>query len=106
MRRNSHYANNTSVSVDRSRAEIEKILDEREFVAPCNPERPQFVQSVLSDQVIPLPAQAFSGPRRILVEVYSRVVGYFRPVKQWNKGKREEFEERKPYSLGGGRFRG
>lgn len=26
MRRNSHYANNTSVSVDRSRAEIEKIL--------------------------------------------------------------------------------
>lgn len=29
------------------------------------------------------------------VEVYSRVCGYFRPVSQWNKGKKEEFRERK-----------
>jgi len=28
-------------------------------------------------------------------EVYSRVVGYLRPVKQWNDGKREEFGARK-----------
>lgn len=28
-------------------------------------------------------------------EVYSRVVGYFRPVSQWNKGKKEEWQERK-----------
>ena len=28
-------------------------------------------------------------------EVYSRIVGYFRPVNQWNKGKRQEFGERK-----------
>jgi hypothetical protein len=28
-------------------------------------------------------------------EVYSRSVGYLRPVKQWNKGKREEFKTRK-----------
>ena len=28
-------------------------------------------------------------------EVYSRVVGYLRPVKQWNDGKREEFRVRK-----------
>jgi len=28
-------------------------------------------------------------------EVYSRVVGYFRPVRNWNRGKRQEFEERK-----------
>jgi ribonucleoside-triphosphate reductase len=27
-------------------------------------------------------------------EVYSRVVGYFRPVRQWNKGKQEEFGDR------------
>jgi anaerobic ribonucleoside-triphosphate reductase len=27
-------------------------------------------------------------------EVYSRVVGYHRPVKQWNKGKSEEFDKR------------
>lgn len=28
-------------------------------------------------------------------EVYSRVVGYLRPVKQWNDGKQEEFQDRK-----------
>ena len=27
-------------------------------------------------------------------EVFSRVVGYFRPVKRWNDGKKEEFGER------------
>jgi len=31
-------------------------------------------------------------------EVYSRVVGYMRPVNSWNKGKKEEFKERKMYS--------
>lgn len=31
----------------------------------------------------------------IPTEIYSRVSGYFRPVKQWNGGKREEFGERK-----------
>jgi len=30
-------------------------------------------------------------------EVYSRVVGYLRPVQQWNNGKKQEFEERKEY---------
>lgn len=25
-------------------------------------------------------------------EVYSRVVGFFRPVKDWNKGKQEEYK--------------
>lgn len=28
-------------------------------------------------------------------EVYSRVVGYIRPVEQWNDGKQEEFNDRK-----------
>ena len=28
-------------------------------------------------------------------EVYSRIVGYMRPVSQWNDGKREEFADRK-----------
>ena len=27
-------------------------------------------------------------------EVYSRVVGYYRPVQNWNKGKTEEFKDR------------
>jgi ribonucleoside-triphosphate reductase len=32
-------------------------------------------------------------------EVYSRVCGFFRPVQQWNKGKKEEFQERREFSL-------
>lgn len=32
-------------------------------------------------------------------EVYSRVVGYLRPVKQWNKGKQEEFGLRQEFSF-------
>ena len=31
-------------------------------------------------------------------EVYSRVVGYLRPVQNWNEGKREEFRQRLEYS--------
>lgn len=31
-------------------------------------------------------------------EVYSRVVGYLRPVALWNEGKKEEFKIRKNYS--------
>jgi ribonucleoside-triphosphate reductase len=30
-------------------------------------------------------------------EIYSRVVGYLRPVKQWNKGKKEEYNLRKEF---------
>ena len=32
-------------------------------------------------------------------EVYSRVVGYLRPVSQWNAGKQEEFKLRKTYRI-------
>lgn len=32
-------------------------------------------------------------------EVYSRVVGYLRPVAQWNNGKKEEFRERKMFTI-------
>ncbi|MBN1498778.1 MAG: hypothetical protein JW982_01360 [Spirochaetes bacterium] len=37
--------------------------------------------------------------KKVPVEVYSRVVGYYRPVNQWNKGKQEEFAERKEYAI-------
>ncbi len=33
-------------------------------------------------------------------EVYSRVVGYIRPVQQWNKGKQKEFADRKEFKIG------
>ena len=32
-------------------------------------------------------------------EVYSRVVGYIRPVTQWNKGKKREFKDRKEFVI-------
>jgi ribonucleoside-triphosphate reductase len=31
-------------------------------------------------------------------EVYSRIVGYLRPVNQWNEGKAAEYQMRKEYS--------
>ncbi len=33
-------------------------------------------------------------------EVYSRVVGYIRPVQQWNKGKKKEFKDRTEFKIG------
>jgi len=32
-------------------------------------------------------------------EVYSRVVGYLRPVNQWHVGKKEEFKTRKMFKM-------
>lgn len=32
-------------------------------------------------------------------EVYARIVGYYRAVKHWNKGKRDEFDQRKMFVL-------
>ena len=32
-------------------------------------------------------------------EVWSRIVGYFRPVDQWNTGKKQEYADRKEYAL-------
>ncbi|MBQ4098384.1 MAG: ribonucleoside triphosphate reductase, partial [Clostridia bacterium] len=32
-------------------------------------------------------------------DVYSRITGYYRPVQNWNDGKRKEFEDRKVYNI-------
>lgn len=32
-------------------------------------------------------------------EVWARVCGYFRPLKQWHKGKKAEFNDRLNYDL-------
>ncbi len=36
---------------------------------------------------------------KIKCEIYSRVVGYMRPVNSWNRGKKEEFKERRTYNI-------
>lgn len=40
--------------------------------------------------------------KRTKCEVYSRVVGYLRPVEQWNEGKQEEFGDRKLFEINSG----
>ena len=37
--------------------------------------------------------------KKIPCEVYSRCVGYLRPVANWNIGKKAEFKDRKVYEL-------
>ena len=32
---------------------------------------------------------------KIQAEIYSRISGYFRPVQNWNRAKKEEFNDRK-----------
>jgi len=36
---------------------------------------------------------------KVPCEVYSRVVGYLRPVSAWHQGKRQEFKERKVFKV-------
>ena len=39
-----------------------------------------------------------------VTEVYSRITGYYRPVQNWNDGKREEFSARKVYDIENSKF--
>ena len=32
-------------------------------------------------------------------ELWSRPVGYLRPIQHWNKGKKQEFKERKEFKI-------
>ena len=41
--------------------------------------------------------------KKIPCEVYSRIVGYLRPVQNWNDGKRQEFKDRQVYEWKGER---
>jgi anaerobic ribonucleoside-triphosphate reductase len=43
--------------------------------------------------------------KRTECEVYSRVVGYLRPVNQWNKGKQQEYSDRKMFKINGKPFK-
>ncbi len=39
--------------------------------------------------------------KKIPTEIYSRIVGYMRPVRDWNVGKRQEYADRAEYQLPG-----
>jgi hypothetical protein len=34
---------------------------------------------------------------KVPCEVYSRIVGYLRPIQNWHEGKQQEFKERKTF---------
>ena len=42
-----------------------------------------------------------ANAERTRCEVYSRVVGYIRPVSQWNEGKQSEFTDRVEFDVCG-----
>ncbi len=37
--------------------------------------------------------------RRVPCEVYSRIVGYLRPLQNWHRGKQQEFKERRMFRV-------
>jgi len=37
--------------------------------------------------------------KRVRCEVYSRVVGYFRPIQEWNEGKCAEWKDRSMFNM-------
>jgi anaerobic ribonucleoside-triphosphate reductase len=45
------------------------------------------------------PTTVTDKKKSTLCEVYSRIVGYLRPVAQWNDGKASEFKKRKVYKV-------
>ena len=45
------------------------------------------------------PDQAETVGLRVPCEVYSRVVGYLRPVQNWHQGKKQEFVDRKAFRV-------
>lgn len=48
---------------------------------------------MISDLLLP-DGTVIPEEKRTRCEVYSRVVGYLRPVRQWNRGKKAEWGDR------------
>ena len=40
-----------------------------------------------------------AAERKVPCEVYSRIVGYIRPLQNWHQGKQQEFKERKTFRV-------
>ena len=60
----------------------------------------QVMQSVhVAENDLDSSRRACAGTLVVPCEVYSRVVGYLRPIQNWNQGKQQEFSERRPFRL-------
>ena len=51
------------------------------------------------DRELAAAREALSSVEGTPAEVYSRIVGYYRSVRNWNRGKREEYGERRLYRV-------
>jgi ribonucleoside-triphosphate reductase len=51
------------------------------------------------DRDLAAAGEALSHAEGMPAEVYSRIVGYYRSVRNWNRGKREEYGERKLFCV-------
>jgi ribonucleoside-triphosphate reductase len=49
------------------------------------------------DRDLAVAKEALLSVEETPAEVYSRIVGYYRSVRNWNRGKREEYRERRLY---------
>jgi len=45
------------------------------------------------------PTKEDPNEKRQPCEVYSRIVGYLRPVQNWNEGKKAEYHDRKEFDV-------
>lgn len=52
------------------------------------------------DNEIAMTKEALKSVKGTETEVYARIVGYYRSVRNWNKGKRDEYDHRKQFVLG------
>jgi anaerobic ribonucleoside-triphosphate reductase len=49
------------------------------------------------DAAIAVEKEKLKNVKGTKCEVYSRIIGYYRPLSEWNAGKKEEWQKRKNY---------
>ena len=61
------------------------------------------MEKVTTDEITTDETSSEIAPTKVQVgipcEVYSRIVGYLRPVRNWHQGKQQEFVERKTFQV-------
>ena len=61
------------------------------------------MEGIVTGGIVQQPDQQLVGETpsetRVPCEVYSRIVGYLRPIQNWNEGKRQEFADRKMFRV-------
>lgn len=85
------------------RKKIEPDVIKKSIVIQFNlPKRSIVILAILLAIIlllIPLTTKSMDNIKRTKCQVYSRVVGYLSPISNWNKGKAEEWKDRKTFDL-------